>query len=92
MLITVLRLYHLLRIYCFYISKWNTTQSQEICNKHNVKVGVLFVLKCQFKKTPFNYIFVFILTVGIISAFCIRIFERSYYSSDPIIDSSFEGY
>lgn len=91
MLFTVLRLYLIVRAIC-YFTKWTSGKSEEIdyiCRDlYGVDVNASFAFKCLFKKRPFVFLITFILTIAIVASFCIRIFERAYYNSDPIIDSS----
>ena len=52
-------------------------------------------MKSTFKKNPCQFLVLFILIVMFLSAYSIRIFERAYYSTSPIISSfsdSFQDY
>jgi potassium intermediate/small conductance calcium-activated channel subfamily N protein 2 len=53
-----------------------------------VPPGPVFVARAQFKQRPFTCLTLFIVFIALISAYSIRIFERAYYSTDPVIDNS----
>jgi Ion channel len=91
MLVAILRLYLVLRVYC-HCSQWTNEHSREICDVNMAAAGMLFVVRCQFKKRPFTSLFFFILCIALISAYAIRIFERAYYASAPAIDNTMDGF
>lgn len=56
-------------------SKWTTDISGSICNKHNVRTGLIFAVKCEFKERPFLLSSIlFLLFLGVFS-FILRTFE-----------------
>ncbi len=57
-----------------------------------VKPGIMFVMKCQFKKSPYSFLIVMIVSMSLITAYLTRVFERAYYNTFPIIDSSQNGF
>ena len=91
MLFTMLRVYTVIRALSHF-TKWTNAHSSEIGDFYGVLTGMQFVLKCIFKSRPFLFLIAFIMTIAIVSSFTIRIFERSYYSSDPIIDSTQDNF
>lgn len=52
----------------------------------------MFVLRCTFKKNPFRFLIGYLITVTALAAYAIRLFERAYYSTSPVIDSSQSSY
>jgi hypothetical protein len=84
MLFTCLRIYLLIKVFCN-LSKWRNDHCKEICNLFDVNNSILFVLICIFKKRPFIFLFTFVLIFAVIISSCIRIFERAYYNTSPVI-------
>lgn len=87
MLATMLRVYLVLRVIC-HLTKWTNGHTREICDLNEVRVSTSFVVRCLFKQSPFGFLGCFLIWIGLVSAYSIRIFERAYYFTDPIIDSS----
>ena len=87
MLVTMLRVYLVLRIIC-HLTKWTNAHTREICDLNEVRVGTTFVVRCLFKQSPFGFLGCFLIWIGLVSAYSIRIFERAYYFTFPIIDVS----
>jgi len=60
-----------------------------VCDDYDVRgPSIMFVLKCQFKKSPFSFLGLNIVCFGLLLAYNTRIFERAYYNTHPIIDST----
>lgn len=66
--------------------------SKQFSDVNGVRSGAVFVIRCQFKKTPFAFLFFFIVAIALVSAYSIRLFERAYYSTYPVIDSTMDGF
>jgi len=52
----------------------------------------MFVMKCQFKKSPYSFLAFIIVYFGLLLAYNTRVFERAYYNTHPVIDSTMNGY
>jgi len=52
----------------------------------------MFQMKCQFKESPFSFLIIMTLTNLVSSAYLTRVFERAFYNTDPVIDSTMTGF
>lgn len=84
MLVAVLRFYLVFKVY-YHFSEWRNTHSREICDINNVESSVMFVLKCQLKKNPYRFLFTMFIGTILLMSYLIRVFERAYYNTNPIM-------
>jgi hypothetical protein len=84
MLVAVLRFYLVFNVY-YHFSEWRNTHSREICDINNLESSVMFVLKCQLKKNPYRFLFTMFIATILLMSYLIRVFERAYYSTNPIM-------
>lgn len=50
------------------------------------------MFRCTFKRNPFSLLVAYLISVTALAAYAIRLLERAYYASSPVIDSSFSGF
>ena len=84
MLVAILRFYLLFKVY-YHLSEWKNTHSLEVCDINNIKSSVMFVLKCQLKKNPYRFLFTMFVGTILLMSYIIRVFERAYYNTNPIV-------
>ena len=73
-IIIILKSYLILRVYS-YFSKWTSEEAKEICKKYKISNGIAFALKAELKYRPFIILFLSILILVALCAFCLRTFE-----------------
>ena len=73
-IIIILKSYLILRVYS-YFSKWTSEEAKEICKKYKISNGIAFALKAELKFRPFIILFLSILILVALCAFCLRTFE-----------------
>jgi potassium intermediate/small conductance calcium-activated channel subfamily N protein 2 len=52
----------------------------------------MWVMKCQFKQSPYSFLGLMILSMGLLMAFCTRLFERGYYHTHPQLTQDMNGF
>ena len=73
-IIIILKSYLILRVYS-YFSKWTSEEAKEICKKYKISNGIAFALKAELKYRPFIILFLSIIILVALCAFCLRTFE-----------------
>ena len=73
-LLVIVKLFFVMRI-INETSRWTSDTSKLICRKYNVRTGVAFAIKCEFKERPFILLSIIFLLVLTITSFILRTFE-----------------
>ena len=91
MFVAVFRFYLLMRVY-FQYCKWTLPDNLKVCDQYDVRPSIMWVMRCQFKKSPYSFLGLMIVFFTLLMAYSMRVFERAYYMTSPVIptsDSSF---
>ena len=84
MLIYLLKLYYFLRVY-WNFSLWTSEEVLQIGIKNKLNIGSPFILKAQFKYSPYIFMFVaLVLSIGLFG-FLLRIFEYGYAADEGFV-------
>jgi potassium intermediate/small conductance calcium-activated channel subfamily N protein 2 len=52
----------------------------------------MWVLKCQFKKSPYNFLYLMLTSMVLVMSYLTRVFERAYYFTAPAFTPDQDGY
>lgn len=84
MLIYLLKLYYFLRVY-WNFSLWTSEEVLQIGIKNKLSIGASFILKAQFKYSPYIFMFfALVLSIGLFG-FLLRIFEYGYAAEEGFV-------
>jgi hypothetical protein len=82
--VAVFRFYLLMRVY-FQYCKWTQPDNLKVCDQYEVRPSIMWVMRCQFKKSPYSFLGLMIISMTLLMAYCMRVFERAYYMTSPMM-------
>lgn len=77
-LVTLLRLYHLIRVFLIFSNYYNKENTDRVLNDCRIMGGKEFVLKWELKERPFTILAICIMLVSFIFGYALRAAEQPY--------------